>query len=433
MRKKIVAALIAGILVVTSAVPAYATPSNQEVNKVRDQYAELGKKIAETQNKVDELNLKIEPLAQKVESNKTEISNTKKEMDNTQKEIEQTKEKMSKQEEVLGGRLRELYKTGGQTSYLSLIFSADSLSDFIGKLDSANRLVDLDKGVVDELINNQNSLNEKMTSLQDKTKKLEELNAETQQELGKFEELKKEQEKYVEDAKKAQKEFDEKYLSQVEKEIISGQIATINNSNSSLDSLKSAVSQLVNLKNNQLKSPTVISEAEAAISKGKDAISRKEAEARAAAANNNPNRGGSVTNSGSSNNGGSSNNSKPSNNGGGQVSSASAQAILNEAYNHLGKPYVWGATGPNSFDCSGFTSYVYSKVTGRYIGRTTYDQIGAGRAVSRSELQPGDLVFPHAGHVGIYVGNGQIIHAPRTGDVVKVSPIWSFYAARRIL
>ncbi|WWU66625.1 C40 family peptidase [Clostridium baratii] len=107
--------------------------------------------------------------------------------------------------------------------------------------------------------------------------------------------------------------------------------------------------------------------------------------------------------------------------------------MLNEAYNHLGKPYVWGATGPNSFDCSGFTSYVYSKVTGRYIGRTTYDQIGAGRAVSRSELQPGDLVFPHAGHVGIYVGNGQIIHAPRTGDVVKVSPIWSFYAARRIL
>ena len=152
MRKKIVAALIAGILVVTSAVPAYATPSNQEVNKARDQYAELGKKIAETQNKVDELNVKIEPLAQKVESNKTEIANTKKEMDNTQKEIEQTKEKMSKQEEVLGGRLRELYKTGGQTSYLSLIFSADSLSDLIGKLDSANRLVDLDKNVVNELI-----------------------------------------------------------------------------------------------------------------------------------------------------------------------------------------------------------------------------------------------------------------------------------------
>ena len=101
--------------------------------------------------------------------------------------------------------------------------------------------------------------------------------------------------------------------------------------------------------------------------------------------------------------------------------------------NQLGKPYVFGATGPSSFDCSGFTSYVYRKATGIDITRTTYSQIGVGRPVSRDQLQPGDLVFPHAGHVGIYVGNGNIIHAPRTGDVVKVSPIWSFYAARRVL
>ncbi|MGL4570125.1 MAG: NlpC/P60 family protein [Clostridium sp.] len=436
MKKKIVAALIAGILVVTSAIPAYAAPTNQEVNQARDQYAELGKKLADTQNKVDDLNVKIEPLAQKVEGNKNEIANTKKEMDNTQKEIEQTKEKMAGQEEVLGGRLRELYKSGGQTSYLSLIFGAESLSDLIGRLDSANRLVELDKNVVDELVQNQNSLNEKMTSLQDKSKKLEDLNKETEQELSKFEQLRKEQEKYVAEAKEAQKEFDSKYLSQVEGEIVAGQIATINNSNSSLDSLKSAVSQLVSLKDNQLKSPTVISQVESAISKGKDAISKKEAEQRAQ--NSAPNRGGSVNNggssnnSGSSNNGGSSSNGGSSNNGGGQTS-ASAQAVVNEAYKHLGKKYVYGATGPNTFDCSGLTSYVYSKATGIYIGRTTYDQIGAGRAVSRSELQPGDLVFPNSGHVGIYVGNGQIIHAPQTGDVVKVSPIWNFMAARRIL
>ena len=192
MKKKIVAALIAGILVVTSAIPAYAAPTNQEVNQARDQYAELGKKLADTQNKVDDLNVKIEPLAQKVEGNKNEIANTKKEMDNTQKEIEQTKEKMAGQEEVLGGRLRELYKSGGQTSYLSLIFGAESLSDLIGRLDSANRLVELDKNVVDELVQNQNSLNEKMTSLQDKSKKLEDLNKETEQELSKFEQLRKE-------------------------------------------------------------------------------------------------------------------------------------------------------------------------------------------------------------------------------------------------
>ncbi|MFR1384289.1 MAG: C40 family peptidase, partial [Clostridioides difficile] len=65
--------------------------------------------------------------------------------------------------------------------------------------------------------------------------------------------------------------------------------------------------------------------------------------------------------------------------------------------------------------------------------RTTYSQINVGVPVSQDQLQPGDLVFPHTGHVGIYVGNGQMIHAPQTGDVVKVSPVYKFYAARRVL
>ncbi|MBY0756817.1 C40 family peptidase [Clostridium sardiniense] len=427
MRKKIVAAIIAGMLVVSSAVPAYATPTNTEVNQVRDEYTELGAKISDIQHKIDDLNVKIEPLVQKVQNNKVEISNTKKEMDTTQKEMEQTKEKMKSQEEVLGGRLRELYKSGGQTSYLSLIFGADSFSDLIGRLDSANRLVELDKSVVDELLANQKSLDSKITSLQDKSKKLEQLNTETQQELGKFEKLKSDQEKLASDAKAAQKEFDAKYLSKMERQIISGQLDVINNSNSSIDDLKGAVSQLKDIKNNQIKSPTVIEEIDAAITKGQNAISQKQAAAQAAQASQSaPNRGGSASAGSSNNGGGSSSN-------GGSTQSGSVQAVLNMAYAQLGKPYVYGATGPSTFDCSGFTSYVYSKATGIYIGRTTYDQIGAGRAVSRAELKPGDLVFPHAGHVGIYVGNGNIIHAPRTGDVVKVSPIWSFYGARRIL
>ena len=113
--------------------------------------------------------------------------------------------------------------------------------------------------------------------------------------------------------------------------------------------------------------------------------------------------------------------------------SGSASAILNEAYKHIGKPYVWGATGPNSFDCSGFTSYVYKNAAGINIGRTTKNQIYAGREVSRSELQPGDLVFPHADHVGIYVGDGKMIHSPKPGKNVEVIPMYGFWRARRIL
>ena len=107
--------------------------------------------------------------------------------------------------------------------------------------------------------------------------------------------------------------------------------------------------------------------------------------------------------------------------------------VVNEARKHLGKRYEWGATGPNSFDCSGLTQYVYKQALGIDITRTTYTQINQGKSVSQSQLLPGDLVFTSSGHVGIYIGNNQMIHAPQTGDVVKISNIWSFYAGRRII
>ena len=109
------------------------------------------------------------------------------------------------------------------------------------------------------------------------------------------------------------------------------------------------------------------------------------------------------------------------------------QAIGNEAKRHLGKSYVYGAKGPDYFDCSGLTNYVYKQVLNIDIGPSTYQQINAGIEVSRNELLPGDLIFPHSGHVCIYIGNNQMIHAPQTGDVVKISPIYGFWRARRII
>ncbi|MFI5666821.1 NlpC/P60 family protein [Streptomyces sp. NPDC051704] len=94
------------------------------------------------------------------------------------------------------------------------------------------------------------------------------------------------------------------------------------------------------------------------------------------------------------------------------------------AYGAIGKPYVWGATGPGSFDCSGLTQAAW-RSAGVSLPRTTYTQINAGQRVSRDQLAPGDLVFFYSGvtHVGMYVGNGQMIHAPRPGSTVRVAPI----------
>ncbi|MEU6594347.1 NlpC/P60 family protein [Streptomyces sp. NPDC046881] len=89
----------------------------------------------------------------------------------------------------------------------------------------------------------------------------------------------------------------------------------------------------------------------------------------------------------------------------------------------LGKPYVWGATGPHSFDCSGLVMRAW-QAAGVTLPRTTWGQIHAGTATTRNRLVPGDLVLSHGGgHVGLYIGNGQVIHAPRPGTVVTIAPL----------
>ncbi|MDX6353062.1 MAG: peptidoglycan DL-endopeptidase CwlO [Streptomyces sp.] len=101
-----------------------------------------------------------------------------------------------------------------------------------------------------------------------------------------------------------------------------------------------------------------------------------------------------------------------------------AARAVSFAYGALGLPYVWGATGPSAYDCSGLTQAAW-RAAGVSLPRTTYTQINAGTRVSRSQLEPGDLVFFYSGvsHVGLYIGNGQMIHAPHPGSPVRIAPI----------
>ncbi len=104
--------------------------------------------------------------------------------------------------------------------------------------------------------------------------------------------------------------------------------------------------------------------------------------------------------------------------------------VVGIAMQYLGVPYRWGGADPSGFDCSGFIMYVYSKV-GVSLPHHAASQYSAGVGVSRDQLQPGDLVFFNGlGHAGIYIGGGQFIHSPHTGDVVKISSLSdSWYAA----
>jgi hypothetical protein len=108
---------------------------------------------------------------------------------------------------------------------------------------------------------------------------------------------------------------------------------------------------------------------------------------------------------------------------------------LRFAYRQRGTPYVWGGAAPGGFDCSGLVYWAYTKAGYHGMGRTTYQQILQGRAVGRNQLHPGDIVFPEAGHEGLYIGNGMVLEAPHTGDVVKTIPLSSFgfWQARRLI
>ncbi|MBU4173502.1 MAG: C40 family peptidase [Actinobacteria bacterium] len=98
--------------------------------------------------------------------------------------------------------------------------------------------------------------------------------------------------------------------------------------------------------------------------------------------------------------------------------------VVGVAYDQLGKPYVWGGAGPNSFDCSGLVQYCYRVGAGKYIPHSSYAQRSCGSSVSVSQMAPGDIVgFRGWGHVGIYAGGGSYIHAPHSGDVVRVASL----------
>ncbi|MBF6278762.1 MULTISPECIES: C40 family peptidase, partial [Nocardia] len=117
--------------------------------------------------------------------------------------------------------------------------------------------------------------------------------------------------------------------------------------------------------------------------------------------------------------------------------SAKAQQAIQTALSKLGAPYVWGAEGPNQFDCSGLTQYA-AKSAGVNIPRTADQQYQQLPKVAPDQIRPGDLIFPQAefnngnpGHVMMYIGNGQVVEAPNSKSVVRVQPLpKSFHASR---
>jgi cell wall-associated NlpC family hydrolase len=276
-------------------------------------------------------------------------------------------------------------------------------------MEAVGKLMSLDKQIISDLKDQKQKLDDKVNELETKNAQLAKLNESTQKQVDDLNTKKNDQLKLVADLKDQQKKVLGD-LANSEVALIQYPASVIDNGDSSVNDLQNAIDMLRQART-KVVSPDVDSKIVNYIEKAKKVADNKKA---AATAQTFVSRGSS---------------------GSGNVP-ASSSSVLSEAYKYLGIPYVWGAGGPNSFDCSGFTSYVFGKL-GVSLPRTTYDQINVGTSVSYSDLQPGDLVFTRGSssrpeHVGIYVGGGQMIHAPRTGENVKVGPIYDYVASRRL-
>lgn len=409
MEKRTISALLAlGLLFGTTynvSADPLTSEQQKELQQNKEKLNEVNNKIKTLNDKIDDLTAKIEPIVWEVEENEDKIKDINGQIDVIGTEIDSAKEKLVEKQEAFGDRMRAIYKSGGNTSYLSIILSSESLGDMIDKIQAVGKIMKIDKAVISDIQEQKDILDSKVKELQDKENEIVEINAQNQKKIDEMNVLKEQQLKDIKELNEEKKKIVVD-LAESERPMIEYPISIIKKSSPSISELNSAISMLRTIRT-QIQTDKIDAECVKYIEKAKDMIKAKEEPSKP---------------------------STPVINRGEELASGSASSLLSYAYRFIGVPYSYGATGPNRFDCSGFTSYVYRHALGMEIGRTTYAQIGRGTPVSYSNLRPGDLVFTNGvGHVGIYVGNGQMIHAPRTGENVKVGPIYHFSGARRLL
>lgn len=290
-------------------------------------------------------------------------------VDKAKKEIASETKKIEGYQEQLGNRARSMYRSGGN-DFIDVLLGSSSFEEFA----TSWSLLE--------------TLNENDAELVSETKEARE----------KLETAKKELDEQAAEAKKQSEEATKQAAAA--KSAKSEAAAAASDAESSYKKLSKEAKKL--LAEEKAEEERKAREAAAAAKAEQEAAARAEREAAAAAANNS---------SGDSDSGSSSSSSSS------KSQSVSGSTVVSRAYAQLGKSYVWGATGMSTFDCSGLVGYCLRGTTGRWMTSST-----ACGWTKVSNPQPGDVCV-RSGHVGIYIGNGMMIHAPHTGDVVKISPV----------
>ena len=418
--KRIISFLLAVGVVVSSISSVTFADVEEDVINAQAKYEEYQKNVDKMTEEIVKFNSEIEQCLGNIEEAESELSTLNLQIQNNELKIKGLEEQIKEREKIKDKRLREYQKNGGNINYATLIFQAENIMDLLDKMYVTTKLIRMDREIADSINEDKKELSNILEQQELNKQTIQELLVTLEEDKILLEEKKKEQEELLTELKEEQKKFGVEVLEVAEMALLKVQEDVINDSGSSISSLKGAISQLKALKENQLTMEGPKNKVDSLINVANERISYLEEQARLEAEriakeesskNQTPDYWFEIE---------------------GEV--ATGQDIVNYAYNFLGRPYVWGAVGPDTFDCSGFTSYVYRHCAGIEITRTTYTQINVGVPVSYNNMQPGDLVFTYDNeHVGIYVGGGMYINATYPGSTVRVTPVTNFYAARRVL
>lgn len=377
---RLITAVVTSSMIVT---PVLAAPSVDDLKKEK----------ASKQNEVSSLQSQLTTLMGKVNTLESELIQTGEDITKAQSDLVVAQKKEKEQYAAMKKRIKYMYEAGNDSAFETLVTS-DDFTDLLSEAEYVQNVHSYDRKQLQEYVETKQQISDLKDSLEKDQKELESKQAEYEKQGDNLNNL------------------------------ITSKSAEVANLDSEIQAAAEAAA----------KEAAERAAKEAAEKAAKEAAKKQQA----SAANNSTssNRHNSTTsNNTTSNKNNTSNTTRPSGNNtsssttkpsGNNTSSnttsgsnANGGTIVSRAYSQLGKPYVWGACGPSSFDCSGFVSYC---LTGSYtrLG-TTLTFMGWTRV---SNPQPGDVVTT-ATHCGIYIGNGQMIHAPHTGDVVKVGPVQS--------
>ena len=379
---RLITAVVTSSMIVT---PVLAAPSVDDLKKEK----------AAKQNEVSSLQSQLTTLMGKVNTLESELIQTGEDITKAQSDLVVAQKKEKEQYAAMKKRIKYMYEAGNDSAFETLVTS-DDFTDLLSKAEYVQNVHSYDRKQLQEYVETKQQISDLKDSLEKDQKELESKQVEYEKQGDNLNNLITSKSSEVanldseiqaaaeaaarEAAERAAREAAEKAAKEAERQ----QAAASNNNAASTSNRNNTTSN----RNNTTSSSTATSNRNNTTSSSSSA----------SVATKPSNSSSSTITSGTNANGGS---------------------IVSRAYSQLGKPYVWGACGPNSFDCSGFVSYC---LTGSYtrLG-TTLTFMGWTRV---SNPQPGDVVTT-ATHCGIYIGNGQMIHAPHTGDVVKVGPVQS--------